>query len=645
VKSISFPQVRRPTSAFLPAALIALAFLWTVDAFVTANRMQGDRLRLWLRQFSPPTLELAPAHVITQVLDYHVPFTNFPPVTLDERLENILESHSLHPSLALDLYSMRTWWPMLKELERTGDTEILSRLAYATNTVLDAAERFMFPPEVMAFNDHAVADRTEFLLLFLSKLEQLKQMSELQSRLRRHILHNAALLYGDSTFTWQTNHGLMQIRALLHLAQALPDTEVGRRSRAAAVARIEEMLPFLIADDGAVLEAASTYWLLIYKEWAYIARISALPSRLRDLILTRLAKTAAFLDAVVNCEGFLQGLGDSYSRSLKGADLTFAGRAATVFSFSNGLVGFEYPTGQSCTQVLFVSLDTPPPIHKMPEDLAVYVFAGEPFFANSGTYAYDNSPRRRYVLAGENQSTVTWKDETLFHSSRLNAPEVRRGVWLLSGEKFGRTGRITREVRFAPDVGQLRITDRAERDLTARFNLHPNVRAEEIDERELLLKGKKGSIRLRHDGRRFWNHRWVATANFTQTPIRQLEIVGNPITVEIELPAAASLAAPAGDTGSGYRRRLELSKELSRKYRASNFSRYESPSRFVKLRLAILAVIAGTASLLLFAPLAKLGRILLALNAVFLAADIAAQGLLATALIVLVKQWGTLLLL
>jgi hypothetical protein len=55
----------------------------------------------------------------------------------------------------------------------------------------------------------------------------------------------------------------------------------------------------------------------------------------------------------------------------------------------------------------------------------------------------------------------------------------------------------------------------------------------------------------------------------------------------------------------------------------------------------MLAVIAGTASLLLFAPLAKLGWILLALNAAFLAADIAAQGLLVTALVALVEQWGT----
>lgn len=165
--------------------------------------------------------------------------------------------------------------------------------------------------------------------------------------------------------------------------------------------RIEETLPFLIADDGAILEAASGYWLFIYKEWAYIAGLPVLPARSRDLIAGRLANAERFLEAVVNCEGFLQGIGDSYSRRLEGSDLAFAGQAATVFFFSNGLAGFKYPFGKSCAQMLFVSLDTPPAVHKMPEDLAVYVFAGEPIFAGPGVYASFQSSSGR--AGGGNQ--------------------------------------------------------------------------------------------------------------------------------------------------------------------------------------------------------------------------------------------------
>lgn len=195
-----------------------------------------------------------------------------------------------------------------------------------------------------------------------------------------------------------------------------------------------------------------------------------------------------------------------------------------------------------------------------------------------------------------------------------------------------------RQTHFVPQTGRLIITDRSDREVHSRFNLHPDVQADEISDHELLLKGRRGSLRVRHDGRRVWNERWIATENFKRTPIRQLEIVGNPVHIEMDLPPAASLPQSAVGTGIDYPKRLELSKELSRKYRVSSLSRAEAPGRFIMQRIVMLAAIGFAAGLLLFAPLAALGWISCAAAGVFLAGDIATEGFLTTGLIALAQQ-------
>ena len=52
------------------AALLVLVAALAAGAVSTANRMQGDRLGLWLRQFSNASLELLPLSVVRDLLGY-----------------------------------------------------------------------------------------------------------------------------------------------------------------------------------------------------------------------------------------------------------------------------------------------------------------------------------------------------------------------------------------------------------------------------------------------------------------------------------------------------------------------------------------------------------------------------------------------
>lgn len=176
----------------------------------------------------------------------------------------------------------------------------------------------------------------------------------------------------------------MLVRALLRIAASMPEVELGQESLNVAIIRFREALPSFLASDGAVLEAASGYLYYIFLLWKEITHQNILPSDIRTLIQERIGKTKSFLEPVLTCDQYLQGIGNSYSKVVAKSLLKARGQNE-VFSFSNGLSGINFMNGDTCGQVLFVSLDTPPHIHNLPEDLAVYLYLGEPF---SGIWVY-----------------------------------------------------------------------------------------------------------------------------------------------------------------------------------------------------------------------------------------------------------------
>jgi hypothetical protein len=292
----------------------------------------------------------------------------------------------------------------------------------------------------MAFNDHAVAERVEFLLLLRAKLQQMDSYKDLLPHLDRHIGHSAKFLLDPQRFTWSTNHGLMQLRALLHIASALPEARIGQECLTAAAQRIEDVLPYFIEEDGAVLEAASGYWVYVYEQFALLSEMEVLPQPVRVSIQQRARR---FLERVATRDGFLQGMGDSSSRRLASFERPAPGRHS-LFSFANGLAGIHFSADGWEGQVLFASLHTAPHVHKLPEDLAVYLYLGQPFFANTGPFAYDNSSGRRFVLSEASQSTVTLPGHDKPVESRILAVETAPETGAVRFRRFAPSSMYTR---------------------------------------------------------------------------------------------------------------------------------------------------------------------------------------------------------
>ena len=75
-----------------------------------------------------------------------------------------------------------------------------------------------------------------------------------------------------------------------------------------------------------------------------------------------------------------------------------------IYHYANGLAGVKMRDGENVYGVMFVSLDNPPNIHKLPEDLSVYVYMNQPIFSNSGSYSYEKDRDRAFILSGESQN-------------------------------------------------------------------------------------------------------------------------------------------------------------------------------------------------------------------------------------------------
>jgi hypothetical protein len=562
--------------------LIFLTLL-VLDFFYILNDLQGNKLTLFKYRYINPNLNILPYSQVSKIIknkmtvsriikvgdDYKIKISEFPPLSIQNVSEKLNEK-TLPPTYRLGLYGMYYGIDLLREYDRTGDKKLLEKLRDITEIVLNKIETFNLMPEPFHFNDHAVSERVEFLLLFRAKLEEMEGYRALIEQIERHILYCVSLLLDDRRFNWIGNHGTMQIRAILHIASAMPESELGKECMILAQKRIKQVFPLFIADDGAILEAASGYWLYIFRQWDYISKMKVLPNDTRSYIKKGLINAKEFIETVIIPNGFMQGVGDSFNQTVN--DTTFTPKKENqVFSFSNGLAGLNFKVDSIYYQLLFVSLDTQPNVHKLPEDLALYLYAGEPFFINTGTYAYGKSPGRKYVKSERSQSTVSFLKPSKLNSSRITDLSIDKGALRirLAGKKWYKNDSINRTINVFTKNGIIEIIDMSDsdKDLSSRFNLHPNIKVQKARNGYLILKGRNGVLTIEYEGQLKKNSRWVSLKMMDQTPITQLEFVGNPVRLKIKIPPDDYVINSVPTLAAYYSQRHQIAENLSNDYK------------------------------------------------------------------------------
>jgi len=501
----------------------------------------------------------------------------------------------LHPSAKITIYAFAYGQELLNEIVLTDNSQLLNTFVEIINYIIQDVNKCTILPDKMKYNDHVISERVEFLLLFLSYLKTKEIDGMILHNIENQIAKDVYFLLDDKRFTWKTNHGLMQLRALTTVAAMLPNSEIGVKCKEIVEQRIKYLLDFFIANDGAILESASGYWLYIYEQLKLISEAGVLNKKTNENIREKLIKGRRFLNQLVIDNGFLQGLGDSYNKfNLEGFD-RFSGKSM-VSSFGNGLVSLRYNADSKTNQILFVSLDTPPNVHKLPEDLAIYIYSGEPFFINTGTYAYDNSDGRKYVKSEISQSTVTFgANETPIYSNIKELRSFRSSSKIqIKGEKKYKKNRyITRTINFNQITGELTISDvsNPKDSIISSYNVHPDVSIMDIKEDSFILEGENNSLQCSYIGELNVDRSWVSKRHFSRETIKKINLIGKNPTLRIMMPPVINQITSFPQFTPTYSKRKEIYNKMLKIYGEFSITDRRSIKRTVVPRIGLFCII------------------------------------------------------
>lgn len=418
----------------------------------------------------------------------------FEPNRLDLNDKSLLKRKQLHPTQQLVLFS----FPYLSEylLNKTICGQLsIDDSRMIQNVYSYVSEEITNPLSVntMTVNDHVISDRVQFLVLYISYLNSNESNNKkLINQLKKDLSTCLGFLLNDDFFTWQSNHGIMQIRALAQIASVTTDNEIVRLCTRKIDKRLSDILPFFVGDDGAIYESAPGYWLLIYDQFSKISALKICDSlhAVKEL-RSRVVKMKEFIDVVSINDGFLQGMGDSYSSvSSKANHQVVKNR---VFSFSNKLVGFNWTSDSVNSGILFVSLSTPPDVHKHPEDLALYVYSNGPFFGNTGIYSYQESETRAYFRTELSQNTVSFSERNISQLRGSDITKQKDGLYV--GKKWYDTGdTILRELRFFNSCNfQIKDYSNTSGKIRSRFIIDFKNKSELIDDKTIRITNAAGN--------------------------------------------------------------------------------------------------------------------------------------------------------
>lgn len=417
----------------------------------------------------------------------------FDTLALEESNKAILKQKILHPSQNLALFSMGYASAFFNE------NLINNKLDKESFRILKDVYLFVFQEiknplsfNSITVNDHVVSERIQFLSLFIPFVKEFyPKEKKLLRALQKDFNICLGFLLNDRFFTWQTNHGIMQLRSLAQIAGLIKSREIREKCLYVFDERLSDIIPYFIGEDGAVYESASGYWFYIYSQFKKISEIESV-QKLKSVskLKIRLEKIQKFIYTVASNDGFVQGMGNSYSFFLDLNQRPFIPESR-IFHYSNELGGVNWKSDSINVNILFISLFTPPNIHKLPEDLCVFIYLSNPLFSNTGTYSYNQSKERMFIKSNERaHSTVYFKNASFKESdsSRIYFSPREDDLINFTGEKHYKNGSsIIRNLSI--NNGQLQVIDYSNQGDTiiSQFNLAPTVTLKRLTENTVNL--------------------------------------------------------------------------------------------------------------------------------------------------------------
>ncbi len=497
-----------------------------------------------IRSISPDNMLQAKLEIVNN--QPYLTMEGFAKESLKKQNSRVLKRNVLHPSFCLSLFSMgyasdyfldhykkgtlnETEIKILGDIYLFVSKEILNPISFNTVTVAD----------------HVTSERIQFISIFASYI---KQYYPGEKKLLKTLSKDFNICFGflldKKSFTWQTNHGIMQLRSLAQVVGIIENKKLQESILEVFDERLTNIIPYHIGPDGSIYEAASGYWIYILNQFTKITEIES-TMHLKSIAALKgmLQKSRLFIVTVAANNGFLQGMGDSYSTRISDTLKNSEVSKNRYFLFSNELAGANWSVENKVFNVLFVSLHTPPNVHKLPEDLAVYLYADYPIFSNTGTYSFDASKERLYFRTEKSQSTVSpmfnRSDEAVSSHLAVGNFQPDDNILTLIGEKhYINSKSVKRDLVINPNH-EIRITDHSSNNdtLITYFNLHPGIKIKKTNEKQILLQTPDSVIISFTSNCSIDITDGIISENKEEiTSIQRLVITGNPIETKVNFP-------------------------------------------------------------------------------------------------------------
>jgi hypothetical protein len=365
------------------------------------------------------------------------------------------------------------------------------------------------------YSDHPVAERIETLILYYNFLTNINKYEKFQKYILNRINELANLLKQDFYFTFNTNHGLMQLRALMSYSILTNNEDL----QAKINEKINEIIPIFFANDGSVLESATGYHYYIINQFKILQILNNIANINNNNLNNILVKTDYYLNTILTKEGFLQGMGDSYNFYI---DSIYSDTLNYIYNYGNGIAGINLKSQNY--NFMFVSLDNKPTVHKLPEDLSLFLYYKEPYFINTGSYSYndvDVDVDRKYINPVASQQGVHFINQKA-DSSVLFLNYVRNKQFYFTGKIYSKEKYITRNIYISSN--SLTISDTSTSNFISRYNINPKIKTTVIDSNSVYLIGKNDTLIFNSKNKISIDTSWIAFSFMTKTKIVRLNI-------------------------------------------------------------------------------------------------------------------------
>ena len=279
-------------------------------------------------------------------------------------------------------------------------------------------ERRALLPRDLLWNDHAIAARigvlTDFWRLYRHHPSYQPAVAK---ALLEQVDRGAKLLAKEGLFTFNTNHGVMQNLALLHVGVAFPMLPDAQHYKELGLARLREQMPFYLDEEGVVLEHSAEYQAWGLQSLAMACRyLTLLHLTIPEDWRRKLERAERVLAALRRPDGTLPTFGDTDGASddvgplvcvfdAQGRCETLRHRATWVPEQSWGLYPVaghavwwdglaDWPNEKNLRQTVIQWSYFPAHAHKHADEMSVLMWAsGQLWWTNVGYWPYEMAGR------------------------------------------------------------------------------------------------------------------------------------------------------------------------------------------------------------------------------------------------------------